>query len=186
MAKMAESARMLICCLILVMYSVDAGSKRNYAILLDRVNYTIHQKGLMTVEQFQCGKNMIGLNTFTLHLKVEQNITNFQLRDNLRIIREKNITNTAITNITNACDMLSGDYDSTIIKQNVIELQQSAKPLLLCPLMENALYTISNFTLRPSLMPPYIPVMSYIETLEIWYAGVHYLDIIFEGRVTKA
>lgn len=43
-----------------------------------------------------------------------------------------------------------------------------------------------HFTLRPSLMPPYIPVMNYIEEVEISMNGVQYLDLIFEGRVTKA
>lgn len=105
----AEMPWMLTCCLILLIYSADAGAKvnmnfqhvnlkfkflisftfqRNYAILLDRVNYTIHQPGLTAGERFECVKNIIGLNTFTLHLKIEQNITNFQIRDNINILRE--------------------------------------------------------------------------------------------------
>ncbi|XP_018785267.1 PREDICTED: uncharacterized protein LOC108966701 [Bactrocera latifrons] len=185
MPKLAEIVRTLMCCWILVIYSAKTGAKRNYAILLDRVNYTIHQQGFIGVERFICGRNRIGLSTFTLQLKMQQNITNLQIRDNFYILLENNKTTNVITEITNACDMLSGNYDSTIIKQNIIELQQATKPVLLCPLIENTLYSINNFTLRPSLKPSYLPVMDYMEKLELSTNGVHYLDLIFEGRIKR-
>ncbi|XP_020713264.1 uncharacterized protein LOC110117745 [Ceratitis capitata] len=185
--KMLSEAFFIIICIFLTMHFADGATKRNYAILLDHVNYTIHRHGLIVVEKFYCGRNIIDLSTFTLHIRMQQNITNFQIKDNFNIIREDNVTvNEATSEITNACDMLSGNYENNLIKLTIIELQQVAKPVILCPLIKNTLYTINNYTLRPSAMPSYLPLMNFIETLQIFMNKILYLDLIFEGRVVKA
>ncbi|CAD7005928.1 unnamed protein product [Ceratitis capitata] len=164
---MLSEAFFIIICIFLTMHFADGATKRNYAILLDHVNYTIHRHGLIVVEKFYCGRNIIDLSTFTLHI---HNVT----------------VNEATSEITNACDMLSGNYENNLIKLTIIELQQVAKPVILCPLIKNTLYTINNYTLRPSAMPSYLPLMNFIETLQIFMNKILYLDLIFEGRVVKA
>ncbi|XP_017488119.1 PREDICTED: uncharacterized protein LOC108376421 [Rhagoletis zephyria] len=164
--------------------SPTALHNRNYAITLDSVNYTIHQQGWLNVEQFYCGSNSIGLSTFTLHLRVQKNITEFQIRDNFFILRKGNTIQN--TEVINACDMLNGNYGNAMIKLSILELHQVTRPVFLCPLIENTLYIITNYTLRPSVYPPYLPLMSYVEIVEFSMGGVHYLDLIFKGRVKKA
>ncbi|XP_058982102.1 uncharacterized protein LOC131804003 [Musca domestica] len=69
------------------------------------------------------------------------------------------------------CELLESKMSSVLMRSVVDELRKSSNLPYACPMKKNYIYKLENFTLTESLLPPYIPIVNFKFSVEMFENG---------------